>query len=156
MIHHISLAVKDPQKVASVLAEIIGGQVISAPPNFPQGSLFLIPGDEHGTMVEVLPFGAELRPDEVQAGFHTDVEPNSNYVAAHAYISVPTDAETILRIGAREGWLTRVCDRGPFELIECWLENRLMIEFATPEMKAKYLGFLTNPAAIEAALVAAQ
>ena len=155
MIHHISLAAKNPQHVASVLSEIVGGQVIPAPPNFPAGSLFLIPGDEYGTMFEVLPFGSELRPAEREAGFYTDGVPNSPYVAAHAYISVQATAETILQIGAREGWLTRVCDRGPFELIECWLENRQMIEFATPEMKAKYLELLTNPAALQA-LVAAQ
>jgi hypothetical protein len=154
MIHHISLTAKNTHQVASVLAEIVGGQIIPAPPNFPLGSLFLVTGDEHGTLFELLPFGAEMRPDDIQAGFHTDVMPNSNFVAAHVYVSVPTDAETILRIGAREGWLTRVCDRGPFNLIELWVENRQLIELATPEMKAQYVGFLTNPATVQSFLAA--
>lgn len=150
MIHHISLAAHDTQKVGKTLAEIIGGKLFPAPPNFPAGSLFLIPGDEHGTMFEILPFGTEMRPDEAEAGFHTDAPPNSKYVAAHAYISVEMPAEKILAIGAREGWLTRVCDRGPFDLVECWIENRQLIEFAAPEMKAKYLALFNNPAALQA------
>ncbi|MFN7928420.1 MAG: hypothetical protein U0Y68_10820 [Blastocatellia bacterium] len=58
----------------------------------------------------------------------------------------------MLQIGEREGWLTRICDRGPFDLIECWIENRQLLEFATPEMTAKYVGLLTNPQAMQAAL----
>jgi hypothetical protein len=34
MIHHISIAVRNPLRVADVLAEILEGQVLSAPPQF--------------------------------------------------------------------------------------------------------------------------
>jgi len=81
-----------------------------------------------------------------------NVPTNSSFVATHAYISVNITAEQILRIGEREGWLTRRCNRGLFELIECWIENRLMIEFATPEMSSQYVSFLTNQEAVQAAL----
>ena len=70
------------------------------------------------------------------------VEPNSSFVAIHAYISVNISAEQLLRIGDRERWLTRCCNRGPFELIE----------FAPPEMSAQYVGLLTNPEALQAAM----
>jgi hypothetical protein len=152
MIHHISLSAKNPLHVANVLAEIAGGQVVPAPPNFPEGSRFVITGDEHGTLFETLPYETEMRPDETEAGFHTDKASNSPYVAMHAYISVPASREQILQIGKRENWLTRVCDRGPFELIECWIENRQLIEFATPEMKEQYVNLLTNPNAMKAAM----
>jgi hypothetical protein len=89
-------------------------------------------------------------PDEPEAGFRAGEPPA--YVPTHAYISVKLNAETLLEIGKREGWLTRVCDRGPFEVVEFWIENRQLIEFATPEMKEKYLSMLTNPKAIQAAL----
>jgi hypothetical protein len=152
MIHHISIAVRNPIHVADVLAEILEARAVPAPPNFPEGSRFVFPGDEHGTMLEVLPYGAEIRPDDPEAGFHTEIEPNSSYVATHAYISINKSAEELLRIGEREGWLTRRCNRGLFELIECWIENRLMIEFAPPEMASQYLGFFTNPDAVREAL----
>jgi len=152
MIHHISIAVKDPLRVADVLAEILEGQVLSAPPNFPKDSRVVFPGDEHGTLIEVLPYGTELRPGDTEAGLRAGVEPNSSFVAIHAYISVNISAEQLLRIGAREGWLTRRCNRGPFELIEFWIENRLLIEFAPPEMSAQYVGLMTNPEALQAAM----
>jgi hypothetical protein len=152
MIHHISIAVRNPLRVADVLAEILEGQVLSAPPNFPEGSRVVFPGDEHGTLIEVLPYGTELHPDDCEVGMRAGIEPNSSFVAIHAYISVNISAEQLLHIGAREGWLTRHCNRGPFELIEFWIENRFMIEFATPEMSAQYVGLLTNPEALRAAM----
>ncbi len=150
MIHHISLDAKNPKHVATVLAEIMGGQVVPAPPNFRPDSWFILTGDQHGTLVEVLPLGTEMWPDDGEAGFHQGT--SSPYLSTHAYISVNVNVESLLQIGEREGWLTRVCDRGPFDLVECWVENRQLIEFAAPEMKEKYLAILTNPQATQAAL----
>lgn len=152
MIHHISIAVKNPQRVAGVLAEIMEGQVYSAPPGFPVDARIVFSGDEHGTLIEVLPYGTELHPNDAQAGWRAGGEPNSSFVASHAYISVNLDADQLLRIGAREEWLARRCNRGPFELIELWLENRILIEFATPEMSAQYVGLLTDPEAMRAVM----
>jgi hypothetical protein len=48
------------------------------------------------------------------------------------------------RIDEREGWRTRYFGRGApgqppaFHVIEFWLENRLMVEVATPDMRAEY------------------
>ena len=66
----------------------------------------------------------------------------------------PADVE---KIGERESWRTLRCWRGPpghpaFELIEFWIENRLLIEFATPQMRGQYIGLLTNPEALRAAM----
>jgi hypothetical protein len=151
MIHHISISAKEPRRVAGVLAEIIGGQVVPAPPNFPADSWFMLAGDKHGTLVEVLPDGAEFLPDSDEAGFNF-TPGRSPFGATHAYISVAASAERVMEVGAREGWLTRRCDRGLFELIECWVENRLLIEFAPPEMARQYLDLFNNPEALRAAL----
>lgn len=152
MIHHISIDAKNPPHVAAVLAEIMGGQAVPAPPNFPAGSRFVLTGDQHGSMIEVVPCGTEIQPDEPEAGFHLKPMPDASYSASHAYVSVDVSAEALIGIGAREGWLARQCDRGLFQLVEFWIENRQMIEFAPPEMKAQYLNFLTNPEAVQSAL----
>ncbi|HZS04156.1 MAG TPA: hypothetical protein VFD58_04915 [Blastocatellia bacterium] len=151
MIHHISIDAGNPRHVADVLAEIMGGQVFPAPPNFRPDSWFVFSGDEYGTMLEVLPSGTEMRPGEREAGFHAGDASGSPFIAVHAYISTELSGDELLRIGEREGWLARLCDRGPFELVEFWVENRLLIEFASPEMKAQYVGLLTNPEALQAA-----
>jgi hypothetical protein len=151
VIHHISIDAKNPQRVATVLAEILGGQSIPAPPVFPKGSRFVVAGDEFGSMIEVVPCGTEMRPGESEVTLYQKPT-DATYIPNHAYVSVNLSVEELLRIGAREGWLTRQCSRGMFELVEFWIENRQMLELATPEMKAKYVAFMTSPEARQAAL----
>jgi hypothetical protein len=80
-------------------------------------------------------------------------------VALHVLLSVKADRATIEAIGAREGWRTRNFWRGPspevrrFELYEFWIENRVMLELATPDMLRAYTK-LTNGAAQRAILAA--
>jgi len=152
MIHHISLEANNPKHVADVLAEILGGHAMPAPPNFPAGSRFVLTGDEHGTMVEVVPHGTEFEPAEEEAAMRVEPHSRSLFNGTHAYISVNKTPEELFAIGAREGWLTRRCDRGPFELVECWVENRLLIELAPPAMRDQYVRLMSNPHAVKAAL----
>src|SRR5208337_203341 len=60
MIHHLSIAARDPKHVAGVLAEFMGGVAVPFPPN--PGSFFALQRDEHGSGVEVYPAGTELQP----------------------------------------------------------------------------------------------
>jgi hypothetical protein len=45
-------------------------------------------------------------------------------------------------VGLREGWLVRLCDRGPFELNKLWVENSFMIEVLSPETVGRDPEFL--------------
>ena len=139
MFHHISVGVQNPQHVAEVLAEILQGSVIPFPPN--PGSYVALAGDEFGTMFELYPVGTELVPDawQGQAGFQINQQ-FSRYTSIHAAISVPVGLEEIERIGAREGWRVVPANRdGLFDVIEFWVENRLMLELLTPQIAPKYL-----------------
>ena len=62
MIHHFSIAARDPDHVAAVLAELIGGHPFNFSP-FP-GSRIVVAEDGHGTAIEVYPLGLELAPGE--------------------------------------------------------------------------------------------
>ena len=53
MIHHLSIAARDPKHSAEVLAEIMGGKAVPFPPN--PGSFFALQLDDHGSGVEVYP-----------------------------------------------------------------------------------------------------
>ena len=66
MIHHLSIAARDPKHVAGVLAEFMGGVAVPFPPN--PGSFFALQLDEHGSGVEVYPAGTELRPGGSDGG----------------------------------------------------------------------------------------
>ncbi|MBU7582181.1 MAG: hypothetical protein KAF91_04605 [Nostoc sp. TH1S01] len=148
MLHHISISVKNPQHVANVMAEIMHGRVVPFSPN--PGAYMMFVGDEFGTGIEFYPLGSELIPDawQGQAGFQINEHP-ANYTSVHAAISVPLSVEEIERIGAREGWRVLPCSRdGAFDVVEFWIENRLMLELLTPEMATKYLE-ATNPQRLE-------
>jgi hypothetical protein len=85
--------------------------------------------------------GSELIPDayEGQAGFQLNQQP-SRYTPVHAAISVPISLEEIERIGTREGWRVFPCNRdGLFDVVEFWVENRLMLELLTPAIAPTYL-----------------
>ena len=138
MIHHFSIAARNPEHVASVLAEVIGGRSLDFSP-FP-GSRIVIAGDEHGTAIEVYPLGLELAPGEDKAAVHGVTNPvPSALTATHAAVSVALEEAAIHRIGRRENWRTVTCTRTAFQVIEFWLENRVMIELLTPEMARDYL-----------------
>jgi hypothetical protein len=155
MIHHVSISAREPLHVAGVLAEIMHGHTRPFPGQIAD-SFMAISGDAHGTMVEVYPADTTLQPGEDDAqviGLRgQDLPPTSPF---HFLLSVPSSREEIKRIGAREGWRTRLFGRGApgqkpfFHVIEFWVENRLMIELAPEDMIGEYTQLMA-PAAVEA------
>jgi len=147
MIHHVSIPAKEPQHVAAVLAELMGGRCVPFGPL--EGAYMATSGDQHGSMIEVYPDEATLdipRNDD-QVVFGKNAAPPRTW-PFHVLLSVPLDRETVEKIGAREGWRAKTFGRGMqghkpfFHVIEFWLENRLMIEVAPPDMQQEYLDFL--------------
>ncbi len=143
MIHHVSLAARDPRHVAQVLAELMSGRCYPFPGGIAD-SFIAVSGDRHGTAVEVYPDGMRLRPDGAGAVRGERTSPDGEYGPFHLLLSVPTDQATIEQIGKREGWTTRLCGRGApgqkplFHVIEFWLENRVMVEVAPQDMIGDY------------------
>ena len=153
MIHHLSIAAGDPQHAANVLAELMGGKAVPFPPN--PGSFFALQLDEHGSGVEVYPAGTELQPGGVTGGgFVKKPVRDEGYGATHFALSVATDRETVEAIARRAGWNCYVCNRGPFHVIEVWVENATMVEILPPEFAREYLAF-TRPDKVMAAMAAA-
>ncbi len=147
MIHHISIPAQNPQHVAEVLAELMGGRCFPFGPL--DGAFMATSGDAHGTMIEVYPERATLDiPDtDEQVVFGENKAPPRTW-PFHALVSVALDVGQVEAIGAREGWRAKTFGRGMqghkpfFHVIEFWLENRVMIEVAPPAMTREYLDFL--------------
>ncbi|MFM7425618.1 MAG: hypothetical protein ACKO7W_11605 [Elainella sp.] len=154
MIHHISLSAQEPLRVAQVLAELWNGQLTPFPPH--PGSYAVFSLDQVGSLIEVYPLGTELRPGaaDQQVNFSQvdlpdrqiplrTASPVSPYSASHAAISVPVSRDRIFEIAARENWRAVHCNRdGAFEVIEFWVENRLLLELLPPDLAPKYLAFM--------------
>lgn len=150
MIHHLSIAAQNPQRAAEVLAELMGGKAVPFPPN--PGSFFALQLDGHGSGIEVYPAGTHLEPNGAVGGRFVKAEARG-YGATHCAVSVPTGGKDVQDIAARAGWECYDCNRGPFHVIEVWVENQTMIEILPPDYAAEYLAF-TRPENVLAAMVA--
>jgi hypothetical protein len=147
MIHHVSIPAHEPQHVAEVLAELMNGKCFPFGPL--AGAFMAASGDANGTMVEVYPERTTLTISERdgQVVFAENPAPPRTW-PFHLLLSVPREAEEVERTGAREGWRAKTCGRGMpgqkpfFHVIEFWVENRLLIEVATPTMAQEYVDFL--------------
>ncbi len=151
MIHHVSIPARNPQHVAEVLAEVMGGKCVPFGPL--EGAYMAIGDDEHGSMIEVYPERAtlDIPQNDDQVVFGENTAPPQTW-PFHVLLSVPLAREDVERIGAREGWRTKTFGRGMqghkpfFHVIEFWLENRLMIEVSPPDMTKEYTDFISNAA----------
>jgi hypothetical protein len=100
--------------------------------------------DGHGTLIEVYPEDVTLVPGGSDDQQCRSGQTTPGYVPFHLLLSVPIDRPTVERLGEREGWRTKYFGRGApgqkpfFHVIEFWVENRIMIEVATPDMVAEY------------------
>jgi hypothetical protein len=141
MLFHASIPARDPQRVASVLAELWRGGAYPFPA-FP-GSFVAIADDDRGTALEVYPAGQVLVPgkDMVEHRTLDAGRPTETHVA----IGVRCDEATVHAIARREGWTSRTCSRGGFfRVVEFWVEDRFMVEALTDEMQREYLAFATR------------
>jgi len=143
MIHHVSIPARNPEHVASVLAELLGGYAGKFIGPIP-GAFVVYAEDEHGTGIEVYPERTVIVPGSGEQIGQADLTDAPRALAFHALISVKVDRATIEKIGEREGWRVLHSWRGPpgkplFELYELWIENRVMLEIATEDMIANYV-----------------
>jgi hypothetical protein len=149
MIHHVSIPARNPQHVAEVLAEVMGGRCVPFGPL--EGAFRALGAD--GGMIEVYPDRAtlDIPANDEQVVFGENQAPPQTW-PFHVLLSVPLDREQVERIGAREGWRAKTFGRGMqghkpfFHVIEFWLENRLMIEVTPPDMTREYEDFGKNAA----------
>jgi hypothetical protein len=137
MIHHLSIPATDTRHVAEVLVELFGGVLTGFGPY--RDSWIAWTGDEHGTAIEVYPVGTEMYPPSGhgQAQFRHNPAATA-FAATHATVSVDRSEADILALAEREGWRALRLPRGPFDVIEFWIENSTMLELMTPEMTAAY------------------
>jgi hypothetical protein len=148
MIFHASIPADDPERVALVLGELLGGGY--SPFHVGRHSFMARGGadDEHRTAIEIYPRDQVLAPgagaDEMVRQVQLEKPPR--YGCFHLAVGTRLSKDEIIAVGKREGWRALYCSRGPFDLVELWIENSLMIEFLDPEMQAQYKALVTGRA----------
>lgn len=147
-IHHVTIPAREPERVARVLAELLGAEVIPLP--HPSGTLLVYAGDSDGSAIEVWP--AQLRGEVGAHQLGLRDLPMPEAWPHHAYITTEaSDAEHVLAVFAREGWQAEQVHNGPpgggFSLVRGWVENYACIEIADREMRAQYERFFREAVA---------
>jgi hypothetical protein len=141
MLFHLSIEADDPQKTATVLAEIWGGAALPFPP-IGVDSWMAFHGADNGTMIEVYPRGTVLTETETDAT-GTRAEPR-RHSGTHFAMSTDLPLEHVYALAERAGWTAKYCKRGgKFGVIEVWIDGCQMIEVLTPEMQREYLDCVT-------------
>ena len=137
---HVSITASDPELVATALATLLGGRAKPFPP-FPDSWIAFAEADD-GTAIEVYPTTHTLKPG------HTMVEcvvgeADDGATFAHAAIGSPLAVDEIFALARTYGWRALKTNRGPFECIEVWLENRLLVEVLDEAMQRDYRAGMT-------------
>lgn len=145
MIHHVSIPAENPRRVADVLSELWSGQAFPFPPS-PESYVVFPHDNNQGTCIEVYPLGTKLIPGKGDQQVHVDFSRSPAQLCEfHAAISVPLSLPEVEAIAVREGWRAVVGSRGGecYQIVEFWVENRLLLELLTPEMLPQYSAFMT-------------
>ena len=141
MIFHFSISADDPKRTATMFAELWRGEAFYFP-MVGKGSWVAHAGDDRRSTIEVYPRDLAFYPNESGEG-HQRNEPVSRHGPFHAAVATPLSIDEVQEIGRRYGCHTIVCQRGPFRVIEYWVDNTLMLEMLTPEMQAEYQRSIT-------------
>ena len=143
MIFHVSTDARNPQRVASVIAELWDG-VATPFPAVIEGSWIAMAGDARNSAVEFYPAGTELVQGEGGEGGHGEIRSAGGGSSVHFAMATAKSVDQVKAIAEREGWTAKVCSRGgAFHVIEFWIEGTRMIEVLTPEMQVEYLNAFT-------------
>ncbi|HLL30515.1 MAG TPA: hypothetical protein VK403_05925, partial [Allosphingosinicella sp.] len=138
MLFHISIAAERPKQAARLIAELWGGRAYPFPP-VAEGSWIAMAGDERGSAIEVYPLGTELHQGEGESEVRPVAGLPSRNGPVHVAIATEFDFNEVKAIAKRFGAPAKLCSRGPFQVIELWVEGCFLIEVLTPQMQAEYL-----------------
>lgn len=150
MIAHFSIPSRNPHATAEVFARIIDGVVVPFPPA--EGGWLVVARDGSGTGVEVVPDTAAILPGDAPAAgarygrAYGLVDPS--FGAVHIALTTALSREAVIALGEEQGWRTLHADRGAFDLVELWVDDRIMVEVLPPDSTARYLA-ISDPAAAE-------
>ena len=142
MLFHISMAAERPKQAARLIAELWGGRAYPFPP-VAEGSWIAMAGDERGSAIEVYPLGTELHLGEGESAVRPVAGRAPRNGPVHVAIATELAMGDVKGIARRFGAPAKVCSRGPFRVIEVWVEGGFMIEVLTPEMQAEYQACFT-------------
>lgn len=136
MILHASIAADAPAKTAALLARLLAGEAFPFP-QLADGAWLAVAGDGRAKAIEVLPRGAEFRPVADGPGVVHSGAP-VRYSGFHLLIETGLSEAEVRLLAGESGVPIRRCARGPFEVLELWIDGCGMLEVVGPELSGAY------------------
>ena len=65
-------------------------------------------------------------------------ERDAKLTFVHAALCSVINRTEIISLATDRNWIAPICDRGLFECVEVWLDNRLLVELLDAEMQSDY------------------
>ena len=134
MILHASVTAAEPRQTAETLAALLGGIALPVGPG--EGSWSAVGPDPIGNLIAVLKRGSEFHRD----GDHVETRrgASTHHSGFHLLIDSPLTEDAVLTLAEERGCQALRARHGPFDVIEFWIDDWLLIEVATPELGAAY------------------
>ena len=131
MIQHVSVTADDPRSAAETVARLLGGRAVPIGPT--EGTWTAFGPDPVGNMVEIMPRGSEFH----RKGDHVETRKGDaiRHSGFHVMIETPLSEEEVLAFG--DGSAVRAT-HGPFDLIEFWIDDCLLLEVLPPNLSQAY------------------
>lgn len=134
MILHSSIVADDPKATADTLARLLGGIALPIGPG--EGCWTAVGPDPIGSMISVLARGSEFHRNG--EGVATRMGKPVRHSAYHMLIETDLSEADIQRLAGDSGCHAQRATHGPFEVIEFWIDDCLLIELVTPELGQAY------------------
>ena len=98
------------------------------------GAFAVRAGDRAGTVIEIMPSTSLLVPGDGDAAVQVRDGLAPPFLTTAVTLSVERTQDEVLGIAQQAGWRAVVAARGTHEVIEVWIENRVLLEVLTPAM----------------------
>jgi hypothetical protein len=145
MILHASITADAPARTAVLLARLLAGEAFPFP-QLAEGAWLAVAGDGRAKAIEVLPSGAEFRPVADGPGVVNSGAP-VGHSGFHLLIETALSEAEVRLLAGESSVPIRRCARGPFEVLELWIDRCTMLEVIGPELAGAYHAVASLPVA---------
>jgi hypothetical protein len=144
MIFHFSMDAEQPARVAKALARLWSSEAHPFAP-IGRGSWIVVADDGKGSAIEIYQRGVVLAPGPGAEAAQARAMPSPPHSPTRFTLATALSEAEVCALGAAEGWrCLRQSRGGRFDVIELWIENRILVEVLTPQMQAQYAAALNQ------------
>ena len=132
-IKHLSITVRNPERVAKILAELTAGKAERFLSKTMTEAWICIWNREEKELIEFLPDKYLLQPSETGAVYQP-VETSQGYNSTHVLLEIERPLREIIAIADRYNCHHYFRPKFGGPLYEVWIEDRFLVEFVSDEI----------------------